>query len=220
MGERSQLRVEGNDDKHAIVHLLARHGIDCIPHSRPDWVPAVEATGGKDELLRDVELSVRAGSGRAVGFVLDANSSLHDRWQAVSVRLRRSGVDVPKSIPSDGFVGDSPDYRVRVGVWFMPDNKRTGQLEHFLETLVKEGDPILPHARTVTNQAKHSHGAVFPEAKLTNAVLHAWLAWQKEPGLPFGTAIRAKYFRHDARVADKFVRWFRRVFELESLETR
>ena len=218
MRERSQLRVEGNDDKHAIIHLLARHGIDCGLHSRLVWAPTVEATGGKDMLLRDIDLSIRASSGRAVGFVLDTDLSLNDRWQAVSDRLQRSGVEVPECIPGDGFVGEAPDFRTRVGVWFMPDNEQTGQLEDFLETLVRETDPILSHAREATTRAKFMHGAAFPETKMTNAILHAWLAWQEEPGLPYGTAIRAKYFRHDTLVAGKFVRWFRRVFDLESLE--
>ena len=38
------------------------------------------------------------------------------------------------------------------------------------------------------------------------------LAWQESPGLPYGTAIRARYFSHDSANALAFVEWFRRVF--------
>ena len=35
----------------------------------------------------------------------------------------------------------------------------------------------------------------------------------EEPRLPYGTAIKAGYFRHDSPVAESFVGWFRRVFK-------
>ena len=67
-------------------------------------------------------------------------------------------------------------------------------MERFLETLVQEADPVLPHAREATSQAKAQHGASYPDGDVRKAVLHAWLAWQKEPGLPYGTAVRAGIF--------------------------
>jgi len=44
------------------------------------------------------------------------------------------------------------------------------------------------------------------------STLHTWLAWQETPGLPFGTALRAEFFRHDTEDALRFVAWFRRLF--------
>ncbi len=55
-------------------------------------------------------------------------------------------------------------------------------------------------------------GAAFPEAKRLKAVLHTWLAWQERPGVPYGLAIKARYFGHDSPAARAFVEWFRRVF--------
>ena len=57
-------------------------------------------------------------------------------------------------------------------------------------------------------------GALFSEPDKMKAILHAWLAWQEEPGCPYGTAIRAKYFGDDSPAATKFVAWFRRLFEI------
>ena len=216
MEERSKLRVEGTDDKHTILHLLIRHGIDFKQETCPAWVPWIEQAEDKDKLLLSVKVSVRTNTDRAVGFVLDADSSLQDRWRAMSSRLRDVGVDdVPEDIPPEGFVGESQKYRTRVGVWLMPDNQREGALEDFIRTLVEEADPLLPHARESTIQAKKLHGANYRDVDEKKAVLHAWLAWQEEPGLPYGTAIRARYFRQDSPVAERFVAWFRRVFELE-----
>ena len=210
---RSRLVVEGKDDEHAIEHLLFRHGIDCDQRTGPDWVPSVEGAGGREELLEGVTYTVSLSSGRAVGFVLDANSSPRDRWNAMVSRLRELGVETPEAIPPDGFVGESPTYRVRVGVWLMPDNQQGGALEHFLETLIDEADPLIEHAHDSTARAR-DFGARYPDDDngIAKAVLHAWLAWQENPGLPYGSAIRARYFRHDSPVAERFVGWFRRVF--------
>ena len=215
MAERSQLWVEGTDDDHTIRHLLIRHGVDYDHKPWLVWIPSIEQAGDKDKLLQTVERSVRASTNRAVGFVLDADSSLLDRWRSMLSRLRGVGVGAPGDIPLQGFVGESQTYRTRVGVWLMPDNQQEGTLEDFLRTLVEEEDLLLPHAQESTTQAKRRHGANYRNVDEKKAVLHAWLAWQSEPGLPYGTAIRARYFRQDSPVAERFVAWFRRVFELE-----
>ena len=90
----------------------------------------------------------------------------------------------------------------------MPDNRRSGALEEFLQDLVHSNDPLLPIAERSTHDAK-KQGARFPDAAQLKAVLHAW---QDRPGVPYGTAIRARYFAHDSAAALAFVEWFKRVF--------
>ena len=217
--QRSSLRVEGGDDLHAILHLLIRNGIDYDQQPWPSWFPSIEEVkGGKTGVVDNVERLVRASSNGRIGFVLDADDSVRDTWRAMMSRLRQVGLDPPPAVPPQGFVGESTEYRAHVGVWLMPDNEQEGQqgegtLERFLETLVREADPLLPHAREATRQAKTNHEAVYRDVDVRKAELHAWLAWQREPGLPYGTAIKARFFRHDSPVATRFVAWFRRVFE-------
>ena len=221
--ERSVLRVEGPDDMHVLRNLLGSHGID---HEQSAWFPSIVTAGdgadapgdGRIALLRSVRTAVRLSEGKAVGFVLDADDSVENTWRAISDRLEKAGVAPPPAIPEGGFVGVSTGYTARVGVWLMPDNRQEGRagegtLERFLETLVREADPLLPHAREATQQAKEVYGANYPARAVKKAVLRAWLAWQEEPGLPYGTAIKARYLRNDARAATRFVAWFRRVFE-------
>ena len=93
----------------------------------------------------------------------------------------------------------------------MPDNRRSGALEEFLQGLVRSKDLLLPIAEQSTHHAK-AQGARFPDSAQIKAVLHAWLAWQARPGLPYGSAIRARYFGHDSAVALAFVGWFKKVF--------
>ena len=211
--ERSRLHVEGTDDSHAIRHLLIRHGIDYGQEPWPDHFPRIDEIGGKDELLKGVETAVALNTGRSIGFVLDANTSRQSRWDKMAYRLRNVDLCVPRDIPSEGFVGESMKYRARVGVWLMPDNRREGTLEHFLETLVSEDDPLFLHAQQSTEQAKRL-GAKYSDTKAPKAALHAWLAWQENPGLPYGSTIRARYFDRDSEVAEEFVAWFRCVFQI------
>ena len=203
--EKSALHVEGTDDQHVIQHLLSRHDID---HSNID----IQALDGKDTLLRSVNTAVRASTGRSVGFVLDADEVSQNRWRAVRDRLDGVGLTLPENLPKDGFVGDATKYQTRVGVWLMPDNRRAGALEDFLGDLVDSEDSLFPHAQTSTEVARE-RGAEFPEGRRGKAVMHIWLAWQEKPGLPYGSAIGACFFRHDSEAALAFVNWFGRVFE-------
>ena len=216
--ERSRLHVEGRDDVHVVKHLLLRHRIDCPLErdSRPPRefapnAPEIRGVHDKDAVLDSIETAVRVSNGRSVGFLLDSDGEPRDRWRAVCDRLQVFELDLPDEIPADGFVGDVVKFRARVGVWLMPDNQREGAVEQFLEDLVDDEDALFPIAERSTAEARRN-GAEFPAAKYRKAVLHAWLAWQKAPGLPYGTAVKAQFFRNDSPAALAFVDWYRRVF--------
>jgi len=148
-------------------------------------------------------------SDRPVGFVLDADDKPQDLWSAVRARLREFELDPPNDIPADGYITDVERYKTRVDVWLMPDNRQEGALEKFLMDLIdKDDDCLLPLAESSTQEA-HDKGAKFPMPK---AVLHTWLAWQKNPGLPYGAAINAQFFRHDSPATLAFVAWYKRLF--------
>lgn len=93
----------------------------------------------------------------------------------------------------------------------MPDNSAPGTLEDFLDKLVPAGDPIRTYADEAVTEARQ-RGARCQERNHIKSALHTWLAWQEEPGLPFGTAMRAEYFEKDSEAAHRFVTWFRRLF--------
>lgn len=95
----------------------------------------------------------------------------------------------------------------------MPDNQHDGKLESFLQTLVDANDALFRYAVKTTRRAKRL-GAPFSDSSRGKAEIHTWLAWQKEPGLPYGSAIRARYFTHDSPAATAFVAWFRQLFSV------
>ena len=216
--ERSNLHVEGPNDVHVVHHLLLRHGIDCPisgdKRSQNEFapnVPEINPAGDKDAVLAAIGTAVPVSNGRSVGFVMDADTVLRNRWQEVRAELGKFVLGLPNEIPPNGFVVDVDQFGARVGVWLMPDNQRAGALEQFLEDLVDDEDSLLPIARRSTAEAKE-RGAKFAEVDRRKAVLHAWLAWQEAPGLPYGAAIKAQFFGVDSPTALAFVDWYRRVF--------
>ena len=199
------LYIEGTDDKHAIGQLLIRR------EHAPEDLPAFEDSGGKQGVLRAIRVAVRAGTGKSLFLVLDANDDPRSTWESVASRLRAVGVEAPDGIPAGGFAGESKTYSARVGVWLGPDNRRTGAEDDFLQDLIDEHDPLLRHAEDSASKAKQL-GARYSDGDTGKAVLHTWLAWQEEPGRPYGLAIKARYFGTESVAAQEFVAWFERVF--------
>jgi hypothetical protein len=88
-----------------------------------------------------------------------------------------------------------------------------GRLEDLLKTLIPADDKVWPHAQESTVKAKRL-GAEFGDGLRDKANIHCWLAWQKEPGLPFGAAIKAKFLEHDSPQALAFLRWLQKLYGL------
>lgn len=215
---RSKLHVEGIDDQHSVIHLLIRNGITYDPEKfdlSPRELPKLEQLKGIEPLLDGIIPAVKSSTNRTIGFLLDADKPLIDRWRSVADRLRTVGVPhLPEQPPAEGFIGESVQHKAKVGVWLMPDNVQDGKLEDFLRTLIDEHDGLIEHAESATEGAK-TRGAAFADADRINAVIHAWLAWQIEPGKPYGLAIKAKYFNHDSPTAAVFVKWFKTLYQLQ-----
>ena len=205
--ERSSLFVEGSDDLHALTHLLRRRGVtDGTP-----GFPKIEHKDGWQGVLQTVEIAIRFGTERRLGFVLDADEVPECRWRRIGRELENTGLKPPEALPVEGYIEFCEQFGTHVGVWLMPDNRGRGAIEEFLLDLIRPGDPLLEHAARATERAS-ALGAAFPETARRKAELRAWLAWQESPGLPYGSAIAADYLDSGHRAADPFVSWFNRLF--------
>ena len=71
-----------------------------------------------------------------------------------------------------------------------------------------------PTPEEAAGHAKDELRARISANDVDKAVLHTWLAWQEEPGLQYGTAMRARFFRDDSPAAQAFVTWFCAVFNI------
>jgi hypothetical protein len=189
------------------LNLLKRHGFDW--DAKDVVVPYVHDAGSVEQVLEGIDAGVK--SYERFGILVDADTEPTRRWEQVRGRLRSAGIAAPDQADRAGLVIPGRSSKQRVGVWLMPDNRTAGILEDFLATLVPAGDLIWPHAESSTAQARTLE-APLAEKDTMKGVLHAWLAWREEPGLPFGTALTAKVLGHDSAEALAFVTWFRRLF--------
>lgn len=71
----------------------------------------------------------------------------------------------------------------------MPDNCGPGELEDFVQTMIRPDDPIWPRAERYI-EGIPAEDRRFTDGKATGAKVHAWLAAQERPR-PMGLAIQA-----------------------------
>lgn len=221
------LFVEGPDDLNGLLHLLIRSG--SLPECpNPEESPVqIQQLKSKAELLTDMLIRPKQTGLTAVGYVLDADgyqladgqlsgdpSGFESTWASVMDRLRRAGIIDPIEIKNEGYVGQIGASGPKIGVWIMPDNQSHGAIEEFLASLTTPEDRLLSYARVATQTARTDHGATFTEAARPKAELSCWLSWQLEPGMPYGIAMRAGRFDHALELAQRFIRWFQRLFTI------
>ena len=204
--QRCALLVEGPDDKHVVIQLGKRCGL-----AHNFWVMPKES---KDTLLDSIEVEAIVPGRKALGIVLDADEDPNARWQAVTDRLRRLGqedlfdlADLPHQPPSNGIIIEG---RLRVGIWLMPDNRSTGELEDFVREMIPSSDRVWRFSEAYIDGIPEAERKFTPK-KIQRAKVHAWLATRKEPR-PMGLAIRARDLDTDGKTATLFVNWMRDLF--------
>jgi len=201
------LMVEGTDDEHVVKHICGQRRLGTIDN--------IHRYGGKDSLLIEgIEVRLKESDIEVLGIILDADTDLQARWQAVSSRLSKAGYGSLPAIPApDGTIIESPADSLlpRVGIWLMPDNQIPGILEDFLRFLVPDGDGLWVHVEQSIASIPSAH-LRFSDPKKPKAWIHTWLAWQEEPGKPLGQAISARYLDSSLPVANVFAGWLQRTF--------
>ena len=198
-GDDCVLLVEGLDDKHVVRHLS-----DC-QEEMPNI--CIFDKDGIEGLLEDIGLELRVPGRRALGIVVDANEDVNARWSSVANRLREEDIEVPDYPGAEGtIINGSP----RVGIWLMPDNSSSGELEDFVAEMVPDDDPIWPRARRYIDCIPEADRK-FTEKKIQRARIHAWLAAREDPRR-MGAAIGAHDLRVDGALSTTFAEWLRQLF--------
>ncbi len=205
---RRILLVEGVDDEHVMKHICGNHG---IPH-----LDEIKEHGGAPNLLESVPVRIKASEeGDIVGIVIDADTNLRTRWQSIRDRITTMGYENAPEAPVPGGTNvDPPDGTLlpRLGIWVMPDNRTDGILEDFLRFLVPQPSVLLDHAENSVADIPEGERRFRPREDEPKAVIHTWLAWQREPGRPFGTAITERFLDSNVAEARVIASWLRRLF--------
>ncbi len=136
--ESKVLVVEGRNDLHVIEHIRKKElkAIDFGINDRQNL----------DGLLDAMAPEIKVPGREVIGFVVDANDGIDERWQAVARKLKDIGIIAPNKPDKAGtIIGANDDYP-KVGIWLMPDNKSGGELEDFVQQMIDSDDPVWPRA--------------------------------------------------------------------------
>lgn len=225
--ENRILFVEGIDDQHTIwaicEQLKVEETFKVIVPDGEGKIPKRNARqnelGGIENVLKAARLNLTAGSSAVekVGIVIDADDNLGTQWQKVKNLLEKSGFENLPNLPDENGTIISQNFLPTFGVWIMPDNIISrGMLEDFLEFLIPEKDnnPLWKKAVESSQEVLRNidEEKRFAEIHLSKAKIHAYLAWQKDCGVPFGLSITKKYLQTDNPQCKKFVEWLNRLF--------
>lgn len=202
-----KLLVEGNDDLHVVAHLRDRYGVT-------DNFEIIDCKGVNNMADYLIGLVKRQRPTiETIGLIVDADLNLTARWESLTYVLKSVGYEMANGLDPEGTILYGIGRNPNVGIWVMPDNRQApGMLEHFVATLIPVGDELrLIAERTIEliqTQQKH-HYTIEHQPK---ALIHTWLAWQKDPGTPMGLAITKTYLHQESELCKLFLNWLRKLF--------
>lgn len=219
-----QLIVEGNDAI-SIANLLKKRRL-LPPEGYHEPVKFrdefIKNAGGFNKVPKALEEALDNPALTNIGVIVDANDAgAEKRWDTI-IAVLTTKLD-PESIEKHVESGSGKIIKAEhltIGIWIMPDNQNNGYLEHFLSSLIPAEDKIWPFVQKQVDALKQQGLQVFSDAKKQKALLHTWLAWQKEPGKPFGQAAELGYFDVNSPMLENFEQWFRATFILSKPKSK
>ena len=211
-----QLLVEGMNDFHVIKALRTKYK---VPEKFSIEVPdSIELSDGKkakgvEALLSGLPIRLKEAYLQTLGIVVDADQDLQARWQAISNKLKSVGYNnIPKTPCPEGWIYEQEELP-KIGVWIMPNNQLTGELEDFVSYLIPDDDQLQLKANEILDELETLEIHGYNKDDRSKAFIHTWLAWQKEPGRPMGLSITAKVLRNNPAIAQNFITWLKQLYE-------
>lgn len=216
MGPGRKLLVEGAGDRRVITALAEKHGVELGKKIAGHFPIQIEEKSMPWLLDSEFLATVVAGSGlKILGIILDADEDSATRLKELREACKEAmGREIPEQLPTEGLIlkpeGDQPKF----GVWLMPDNSNRGMLETFLAFLVPgASNDCWGWTAELCQQAK-TRGATFKDVHRDKARIHAYLAFQDQPGRQLHEALINRVLDPDHEMAKTFLAWLCRLFEL------
>ena len=194
------LLVEGPDDEHVVRQLCRRQSV-------PDF--SIKVAGTVETLLSTVGAEMLAPGRESVGVLIDADDNLQGRWDELVERLSEEGIRIPALPNPAGTIVNIVD-GPPIGIWVMPDNGSSGELEDFVQKMIPAGDAVWPKSQAYINQIPVELRKFRP-GKVLRAQVYAWLATREIPGR-MGAAIGAGDLAMNGAQVQGFLEWLRNLF--------
>lgn len=221
MAAKNILLVEGKSDEVFFGALYKTLGLSA----KVQVAPPLEVGGSsnnKEGALNHLPVLLNQlpdGQLERLGVIVDADYSAagglgYQRTvDRVSEIVLKSGFSRPKPIgKSGGLAFSSADGFHDFGLWVMPDNHNDGMLEDWIKSsIVQSESPLLTQAQQAVGALKEPK---FKQLHLSKAEVATWLAWQRNPGRGFESAVTELLLDRQARPMDLLEQWSRHIFDL------
>ena len=214
------LLVEGVDDKHVVWHLCRRDQV-LFSVNRSDYNLSVtlqsrsttfeiSEKGNRSELLKSVGVIATTRQFRSIGLLLDADRDIQKCWDEVTKEFSRVSIQLPPAPSLTGTIIPEQLGQPRIGIWLMPDNTSSGEVEDFVMRMMPANDVVWPIAdgyiKSIPGPARQ-----FEQVKADKAKLYAWLATRREPSR-MGAAIGHLDMEVNGPLCQDFLNWLADVF--------
>ena len=217
-GHRNVLLVEGQDDLHVVLHLYKK-----AEGKVPNF--CIRAMGNDSQLLAEIVPAILSSDRDIIGIIIDADDDPGARWKEVVnkveeavKKISESSIAIPQKGRENGVIvagkpDDDESRSPRVGIWIMPDNQTSGELEDFVVPMIPPDTPALPLAKDYIGRVLtlNDDKGRLQEGKRLCGEIHAWLATRERPR-HLGAAIQADYLNTDGESCRSFMAWLRRLF--------
>ena len=152
-----------------------------------------------------------------IGIIIDADDkgATARLMSLLDFTQKKINVNLPKAELTEKGFGYQFTDNLYIGIWIMPDNKNEGYLESFIGSMIAENDKTWQFAQAKVKELAAQDFCQFTTAKAQKGLVYTYLAWQKTPGLPMGTAVKAGFFNVETALVENFADWFKNTFTLE-----
>lgn len=152
-----------------------------------------------------------------IGIIIDADDKgAENRFKSLIDFIQKETTEnlANAKLTSKGYCHKLNDGRT-IGIWIMPDNLNEGYLENFVSSMIPKNDESWQFAQEKVKELSKESYCKFNTTTQQKALVHTYLAWQKTPGLPMGTAVKAGFLKVENPLLENFTIWFKNVFVLE-----
>ena len=195
------LLVEGLSDLHFVNHIYKK--------SRLSFYWKIEYHNGIQPVLDQLKVTSNKRGNAKIGVIVDADDDIKERWSNVIGQLRHLGDSDPKMDPN-GTIIDQIEGYPQIGIWIMPDNESSGELEDLVIEMIPHDDVVWPLSKAYVDSICEDNRK-FKSRKIDRAKLYAWLAVRKKPP-HIGTAIRDGDLDINTARCIAFVAWLKRLY--------
>ncbi len=220
------LILEGRNDAHVISNLLVAKNLDIKGYEakaryETEFISIGNSKRGALKILKAASKSEQYGR---IGIVIDADSEVENSavqtWQSILGILQRNGYQNLPTQPNPLGTIIQQEEMPQIGIWIMPNNVNQGYLEHFFEQLIVENDPFLLEATQITEGFISREINRFSPIHLQKAKIRTWLAWQQDPELSMGLALRdysrMGFINLENNISNQFFNWLNLTFDMHN----